>query len=99
MATVVNRNANRRQYNAFSLLTPRMWAVSPQAQQLAKLIKRDGRVTRMTALHYGIANVTARVAELRIEGFAVDCEVKTDASGNEYGSWYISNPKHLEVIA
>lgn len=85
---VPNRNANRRVYGP--TFAPSVNGLSKQGKKVLELIQRDGRVTRMTALHYGVANVTARIAELRYEGFNVVCEVKVDAEGREYGNWKIA---------
>jgi hypothetical protein len=61
-----------------------------QNAQLLDLFKRDGTVTRLTAMHYGIANVTARIADLRLRhGINVVCEKRTDAKGKTYGAWSI----------
>lgn len=85
---VANINAGRRIYQ------PRWNAsrncLTEQGRAVLDIIRRDGRITRLTALHYGIPNLTARITELRAEGFAVDCEVKLDANGNKYGSWFIA---------
>ena len=65
--------------------------ITPQEQKVLNLMLRDGAVTRLTAMHYGIPNVTARISELRakLEPMAYDIlvDVKEDANGNEYGSW------------
>ena len=61
--------------------------LTKQATQVLNLIKRDGSVTRLTAMHYGVANLTARIAELRDYGYDVECIEKRDASNRRYGSW------------
>lgn len=88
---VSNRNATKRGiYNPFISKPTDVRAssfLSKQSKQVLDLIRRDGRVTRLTALHYGVANLTARIADLRASGFLIDCEVKLDANGKEYGVW------------
>lgn len=67
------------------------YPVTRQAAQVFALMKRDGGLTRLTAMHYGIANLTARIAELRLDcNVNVQCEVKEDAEGREYGRWFIA---------
>lgn len=98
---VSNTNASHRKFFPTELHTPRFTALSPQGARVLELLTRDGRVTRMTALHYGIPNITARIAELREEGFPVECEVKVDGNGRKYGSWFLEGnkapPKRLVV--
>ena len=90
--TVRNSNIGHRKFHpsALDFILASKHNLSPQGQKTLELLQRDGRVTRMTALHYGIPNLTARIAELREEGFPVDCDVKVDANGNKYGSWFLS---------
>lgn len=92
--TYANTNAGHRKhfpfYDGLFPHVPREASLTEQGRKTLNLIKRDGRVTRLTALHYGIANLTARIAELREEGYAVDCEIKLDANGRKYGSWFLA---------
>jgi hypothetical protein len=66
-----------------------MRSLTKQAQQVLDLIDRDGHVTRLTAMHYGVANVTARITELRNAGHFVVCNLAKDANGSRYGRWSI----------
>ena len=62
--------------------------VTPQAARVLNLMARDGHVTRLTLAHYGIANPTARFAELRLDhGVSVECERCVDALGRRYSRW------------
>jgi hypothetical protein len=70
--------------------------VGKQAARVAEIIKADGGITRLTAMHYGIANVTARIAELRTAGVNVLCEMKKDQNAREYGRWTF--PSNLELV-
>lgn len=66
-----------------------------QTLQVLKVMRRDGQITRLSAAHYGIANVTSRIADLRIRhGVNVQCDLKRDAEGARYGAWRIvpTNP-------
>lgn len=92
-ATIIgtNKNAGHRLYDGTpNYHAAKILCATPQAKKVYELLQRDGRVTRLTALHYGVANVTARVAELRRLGIAVECEVVQDAEGREYGRWFLS---------
>jgi hypothetical protein len=85
-----NRNAGHRVYMGTQLFHgTKLGSVGPQAKKLYGLMERDRYVTRLTAMHYGVANVTARVAELRAAGINISCEVAKDADGREYGRWFI----------
>jgi hypothetical protein len=65
-----------------------MNTVDPQTRRVLDLMIRDGHITRLSAQHYGIANVTARIADLRLRhGHPVRCEVRKDADGRRYGAW------------
>lgn len=73
--------------------------MAAQTQQLLDLLNRDGKVTRLTAMHYGIANVTARIADLRRRhGVNVVCTEKRDANGARYGEWSLP-AKYLQQCA
>lgn len=62
--------------------------ITPQAAQVLSLMARDGHVTRLTLAHYGIANPTARFAELRLDhGVEIRCERLVDAIGRRYSRW------------
>ena len=69
--------------------------MNPQTEQVLNLIKRDGSITRLTAMHYGIANLTARIAELRNWGFDVECQEKRDANGRRYGTWSLKKAEFV----
>ena len=60
---------------------------TPQTQKVLKLLKSGKSVTRLTAMHYGIMNLTARITDLRKAGIPVRCEMKYDMDGNRYGSF------------
>lgn len=59
-----------------------------QCEKLINLLKAGRSVTRVTAMHYGIMNLTARIADLRLRyNLNVICTRKNDANGNSYGSF------------
>ena len=60
---------------------------APQTQKVLKLLTSGKSVTRLTAMHYGIMNLTARITDLRKAGIPVRCEMKHDMDGNRYGSF------------
>jgi hypothetical protein len=68
-----------------------------QTKQVLSLMKRDGAITRLTAQHYGIVCLTARIADLRTRhGYSVQCDLKRDAEGRRYGSWRIVPPTQVQ---
>lgn len=70
--------------------------VCPQAARVVEIVKADGHITRLSAAHYGIANVTARLADLRNAGVKVRCISRRDAAGRRYGEWRMP-PEYLAV--
>lgn len=74
-------------------------AADEQTAQVLKLMQRDGNVTRLTASHYGIANLTARIADLRVRfGINVQCEKRRDAAGRLYGVWKLPQDTDRYVV-
>lgn len=75
-------------------------AADEQTAQVLKLMQRDGDVTRLTAAHYGVANVTARIADLRKRyGIKVECEKRRDAAGRLYGVWKLPKDNDRYLVA
>jgi hypothetical protein len=69
-----------------------------QTMQVLSLLRRDGNVTRLTAQHYGIANLTARIADLRLtHGVNVRCQQRKDAEGRRYGVWSLDPAQSVAV--
>lgn len=67
--------------------------LSRQERTLLDLLERDGHVTRLTAMHAGIANVTARIAELRLDAdVKIKAEVRKDIHGRRYARWSLAAP-------
>lgn len=79
---------------------PRRLPVTPQANKVLGIIRRDGHITRLTAMHYGIANLTARITELRdalyTKGLDVVCVKRHDDNGHLYGRWSVET-RELEI--
>ena len=61
-----------------------------QTEWLLDFLLEGNSITRMEAMHYGFANLTARIADLRNDGWDVLVEKKVDALGARYGRWSIS---------
>jgi len=72
--------------------------LDPQTAQVLKLIKRDGFITRLVAAHYGIANLTARISDLRSRNVKVACETKRDAEGRRYGYWTLAPNQRVDLV-
>lgn len=85
---VTNRNSSKRVYYPLPTELIRENSISKQGKKVLELLRRDGYITRLTALHYGVANLTARIAELRVIGLNIGCDVRLDANGKEYGRWF-----------
>ena len=60
-----------------------------QNEKLLRMMERGRKVTRLTALHAGVMNLTARIADLRNAGHNVVCTMDSDEDGNEYGVFTI----------
>ena len=62
-------------------------SVQTQNQKLLEYLKRGGKVTRWNALlDLGIANITARIADLRSQGHAI-MTTMICRDGKRYGKW------------
>ncbi len=58
-----------------------------QNKFLLELLRKGRSVTRLTAMNYGVMNLTARITELRQRGFTIVCTMKRDGLGRKYGSF------------
>lgn len=63
-------------------------SLTPQASKVLGLL-RKGKLTRLIAMHYGVMNITARLADLRRFGYKVECHNKRDSEGNRYGEFHL----------
>jgi hypothetical protein len=61
-----------------------------QVNKLYKAMHEGRSVTRVTAMHMGVMNLTARITDLRNAGINVECVMKTDTDGNRYGSFQLA---------
>lgn len=60
-----------------------------QNDRILSMLQRGETITRLIAMHYGIMNLTARIAELRNAGHDVRCKLKADDMGRSYGEFYL----------
>jgi len=58
-----------------------------QTQKLLSQMRAGRSVTRLTAMHSGVMNLTARIADLRNQGHNIVCTWKKDMEGREYGEF------------
>lgn len=65
--------------------------MAPQTQRVYDLLANGHRLTRVIAMHYGIMNLTARLADLRNMGYRIHCVTKRDMDGNRYGEFHLVN--------
>lgn len=61
-----------------------------QNNQLVRFLFHERRaITRRTAMiDLGIANLTARITDLRKAGYVVESETKVDMRGHQYESYF-----------
>lgn len=64
--------------------------MTPQTKQTLDVLKKDQGITIMTAMHYGITNLSARLSDLKDAGFEVVREQKKDLRGQKYSRWYLT---------
>lgn len=67
--------------------------VAPKTLKVANILARDGGITHMTALHYGIGSVTKEITRLRDNlkyGYRIKTVKRKDADGNMYTRWTLS---------
>lgn len=64
--------------------------MSPQAKQVLNILKRDEGITLMTAAHYGVPNLSARLSDLKEAGYVINREQKKDLAGKKYSRWTLS---------
>lgn len=79
-------------------LKPRSATISRQELLLLNMLRR-GEVTRLAAITAGIANVTARIADLRARGFDVVATMNTDTLGRRYARWSLVQREQVAEVA
>jgi hypothetical protein len=64
-----------------------------QNNQLVRFLFHERRaITRQTALiSLGIANITARISDLRAAGYVIEVNTKVDMRGKSYASYVAGN--------
>lgn len=66
-----------------------------QNQKLLGYLAAGEEMTRLKAMHYGIQNLTARVADLRNAGWQIDCLNRRDQNGARFGTFTLHKSEHL----
>ena len=64
--------------------------LNPLSRKVMDIMVRDGGITHLTALHYGIGSVTKEVSRLRRAvpvGYTIGTVKRKDADGNKYTRW------------
>jgi hypothetical protein len=64
--------------------------LSPQACLVLEMLRTDGYVTRLTAQHAGVPNLTARISELRAFGINTEVTKHIDPLGRKYSRWNLT---------
>lgn len=71
-----------------------------QTAEVLRIMMRDGYISRRNAQDYGIANVTARIADLRnrvqVDVLATPSE---DAKGTKFTKWHVNPAQLVEIFA
>lgn len=76
----------------------RLSRLGPQCHTVLDHLLRGGKLTRLSAMFdYKIANITARITDLRDAGVEVACRIKHDVHGNRYGEWSVSRAEAQRV--
>lgn len=64
--------------------------LSPQAAKVLDLLTTTSGLTQVMALSvYGIASITARIAELRRHGYEIETETREDGFGRRYARYVL----------
>jgi len=67
-----------------------------QNELLLKHMKRGKRITRLIALYeYKVQNITARITDLRSNGWNVKTSKKRDANNAIYAEYYLGKPHRM----
>lgn len=64
--------------------------LSKQARLVLRSLEAGRSVTRVTAMHYGVMNLTARISELRNAGYEITCTMRRDVAGDRYGEFVLA---------
>jgi len=51
------------------------------------ILKKEGDITKLKAMHYNIGNVNAVINQLRRKGHHIGTLTRTDAQGRHYNEW------------
>lgn len=66
--------------------------LTPMAAKVADILVRDGGITHLSAVHYGIGSVTKEIARIRKAAplsHRVTTVTRKDAEGNKYTRWTV----------
>lgn len=64
--------------------------LSPQAAKVLDILTSTSGLTQVMALSvYGIASITARIAELRRKGYGIETETFEDANSRRYAKYVL----------
>lgn len=71
-----------------------------QNDSLLDHFKSGKSITRLEALFsFGIQNITARICDLRDEGWDVHTKIKTDPKGRKYAEYFIPHYRNRAKAA
>jgi hypothetical protein len=73
--------------------------LTPQAKKVLSALMQKRLVTRLTMMHLGVMNLTARITEIRGAGYNVECENDVDIDGNRFGKFKLAKKKQAPARA
>lgn len=80
----------------------RPYRMNPLTYKVLGIMERDGGITHMTALHYGIGSITKEIQRLRDSkpvGYRINTVTRKDAEGKKYTRWTMKRDLMNEVAA
>lgn len=64
--------------------------LTPMSRKVMGILLRDGGITHLNAMHYGIGSITKEIARIRRaypSGYRINTIKRKDAEGNTYTRW------------
>lgn len=68
--------------------------MTPKAHKVLEIMQRDGGITHLTAMHYGIGSITKEVARIRAAcpmNALIHTVKRVDADGHKYTRWTLKH--------
>lgn len=65
--------------------------MTPQAELVRDIMRRDGGITHLVAQHYAIGCIRKELTRLRKAGYKVVRSTRTDIDGKKYSRWALAH--------